>query len=132
MCNSSKVLLVNRESCYTNNSSLSNGVRNAWSYTSNYEEEQFGDLLLTGMNMKVCDRKFTSVNVNVSVNMSALRFFSVYCCLFTSYVWRSLWMSERHVYETWIYIFIAGVKIKQRFVAKDFTVFSDVETRDED
>ena len=107
---------------------ISHDVRNAWSYTSNYEQGQATGLLLTGMNRKVCDLKFTSVNV--SVNMSALRFLSVYCCLFTSYIWWSLWVSQRHIYETWSDIFNVGVKIKRRFTAKDFTVVSDVETAD--
>jgi len=107
---------------------ISNDVRNAWSCTSNYEQGQATGLLLTGMNRKVCDLKFTSVNV--SVNMSALRFLSVYCCLFTSYIWWSLWVSQRHVYETWSDIFIDGVEIKRRFTAKDFVVVSDVETPD--
>ena len=57
-------------------------------------------LQLTDMNNNVCDRKFTLVNVIVSVNMSALRFLSVYCCPFTSDIWWSLWMSQRHIYET--------------------------------
>ena len=111
-------LLANRESCYPENSSLSNDVRNASNYTSNYEEDQATGLLLTGMNRNVCDLKFTSVNVSVSVNMSALRFLSVYCCLFTSYIWWSLWMSQRHVHEMRSHIFIDGVKIKRRFTAK--------------
>jgi hypothetical protein len=70
---------------------------------------------LTDMNNYVCDCKFTSVNVNVSVNMSSLRFLSVCCCLFTSDIWWSLWMIQRHIYETWSYIFIVGVEIRQIF-----------------
>jgi hypothetical protein len=41
--------------------SLSNDFRNAWSYTSSYEQEQARGIHLTGMNRNVCGLKFTSV-----------------------------------------------------------------------
>jgi len=47
----------------------SNVVRNTWSYTSNYEQEKARGLQLTGMNRTVCDRKFTSVSVHMSVRL---------------------------------------------------------------
>jgi hypothetical protein len=47
--------------------SLSNDVRNAWSYTSSYEQEQARGVQLTGMNKNVSFLKFTSVIVNVCV-----------------------------------------------------------------
>ena len=74
--------------------SLSNDVRNAWSYTSSYEQEQARGVQLTGMNKNVSDLKFTSVIVNVCVRMCVLKFLSVYCCLFTSDIPWSLWMSR--------------------------------------